>query len=87
MPQLHILIRPFITVFYYVSRQPHLKICHQQEEATLFLIVIEYLVSQTRALQVLVSKISKQSLNQQMPKICTVKILNYEGLNWFIQFL
>ena len=63
MPQLHRLIQLFITAFYHVIHQLHLKICNQPEQATLFMTLTEYLVSETRALQVLVSNTSKQILN------------------------
>ena len=49
------------------------------EQATLFMTLMEYLISQAEALQVLVYKSSLQ--------IFPTKILNYEGFNWVIQFL
>ena len=57
------------------------------EQATLFMTLMEYLISQAGAFQVLVYESSKQNLNQKMPQIFTTKILNYEGFNWVIQFL
>ena len=43
--------------------------------------LMKYLISQAGALQVLVHRNFKQNLNYKMPKIFTMKILNYEGLN------
>ena len=79
VPQLHRLIRQFIIVF--LSCQPlnSTQKISPPEQATLFMTLMEYLISQAGALQVLVYKSSLQ--------IFTRKILNYEGFNWVIQFL
>ena len=83
VPRLHILIQPFITVF--LSCQ--ILASAQNMSPTLFMTLIEYLISQGEWLKVLVSKNSRQNLNLKMQKIFTTKILNYESLNRIIQFL
>ena len=73
--------------FYHVSYQSHLKICHQHKLANLFIILIKHLISQTKAFQVLVSLSLKWNLNGKSQEKFTERILNYESLDWIIQFL
>ena len=49
--------------------------------------LIENLISQIEALQILVSKNYKKNLNEKISETHTLKILNYASLNWIIQFL
>ena len=69
--------------FYHVSRQPHLKVCHRRKLATLFMNLIEQLISQARASQVLIYKNSKQKILD----LLNMKILNYRIFNWIIQYV
>ena len=89
--QLNGLIQPFITVFYHVSRPLALPQSMSLAGAgnpvrdLHGITASRILASQTGALQVLVSKNCKQSLNQGMPKIFTTGILSHGGRYWIIQ--
>ena len=85
-PQLCRLVQPLFPVFYHVS---HTSNVTNKKLATLFMTLIEYLTSQIGALQVAISKNSKQNLNQkrfqkyQLPKFW---IMVLTGLFNFCRF-
>lgn len=70
-----------------MSAASHNSVCHRRKLATLFMNLIEQLISQARASQVLIYKNSKQNLDQKILDLLNMKILNYRIFNWIIQYV
>ena len=70
-----------------MSAASHTSVCHRRKLATLFMNLIEQLISQARASQVLIYKNSKQNLDQKILDLLNMKISNYRVFNWIIQYV